>query len=94
MIFKNSYLLKIPYSILLKRFFHFRQKVDAGADFVVTQFFLEVEPFENFLADCRSNGITVPILPGILLFKVRMERYFRLFLSAFLAITYTRFHNV
>jgi len=48
---------------------HLKKKVDAGADFVVTQFFFDVKDYERFLLDARRIGITVPILPGILLFK-------------------------
>uniref|UniRef100_A0A183CHN4 Methylenetetrahydrofolate reductase [NAD(P)H] n=1 Tax=Globodera pallida TaxID=36090 RepID=A0A183CHN4_GLOPA len=48
---------------------YLRAKVDAGADFIVTQFFLDANLFEQFRVDCRSIGISVPILPGILLFK-------------------------
>ncbi|KAL3091748.1 hypothetical protein niasHT_024330 [Heterodera trifolii] len=48
---------------------HLSAKVNAGADFVVTQFFLDANLFEQFRVDCRNMGISVPILPGILLFK-------------------------
>uniref|UniRef100_A0A0N4Z4M7 methylenetetrahydrofolate reductase (NADPH) n=1 Tax=Parastrongyloides trichosuri TaxID=131310 RepID=A0A0N4Z4M7_PARTI len=45
---------------------YLKAKVDAGADFIVTQLFFEVETFENFVKDCREIGINVPILPGIM----------------------------
>ncbi|KAI1705437.1 methylenetetrahydrofolate reductase domain-containing protein [Ditylenchus destructor] len=48
---------------------HLKTKVEAGADFVITQFFLEAEVFAQFKDDCRKIGINVPILPGILLFR-------------------------
>lgn len=44
---------------------HLKEKVDAGADFVITQLFFRAETFLKFLDDCRSIGITCPILPGI-----------------------------
>lgn len=44
---------------------HLKEKVDAGADFVITQLFFRPETFLKFLDDCRSVGITCPILPGI-----------------------------
>uniref|UniRef100_A0A7N6B7P1 Methylenetetrahydrofolate reductase (NADPH) n=1 Tax=Anabas testudineus TaxID=64144 RepID=A0A7N6B7P1_ANATE len=44
---------------------HLKEKVDAGADFVITQLFFRADTFLKFLDDCRANGITCPILPGI-----------------------------
>uniref|UniRef100_A0A671X1A9 Methylenetetrahydrofolate reductase (NADPH) n=1 Tax=Sparus aurata TaxID=8175 RepID=A0A671X1A9_SPAAU len=44
---------------------HLKEKVDAGADFVITQLFFRAETFLKFLDDCRAIGITCPILPGI-----------------------------
>jgi methylenetetrahydrofolate reductase (NADPH) len=45
---------------------YLKQKLAAGADLVVTQLFYDVEGFLQFVADCRSVGITAPILPGIM----------------------------
>ena len=39
--------------------------MDAGADLIVTQLFYEVERFLKFVDDCRSVGITAPIVPGV-----------------------------
>ncbi|XP_035989022.1 methylenetetrahydrofolate reductase isoform X2 [Fundulus heteroclitus] len=44
---------------------HLKEKVDAGADFVITQLFFRADTFLKFLDDCRAIGITCPILPGI-----------------------------
>ncbi|XP_042562450.1 methylenetetrahydrofolate reductase [Clupea harengus] len=44
---------------------HLKEKVDAGADFIITQLFFRAETFLTFLKDCRAIGITCPILPGI-----------------------------
>ncbi|XP_069097355.1 methylenetetrahydrofolate reductase (NADPH) isoform X2 [Pleurodeles waltl] len=44
---------------------HLKEKVDAGADFVITQLFFRSETFLKFLNDCRAIGISCPILPGI-----------------------------
>ena len=44
---------------------HLKEKVDAGADFIITQLFFRADTFLKFLRDCRAIGITVPILPGV-----------------------------
>jgi len=46
---------------------YLKQKVDAGADLVITQMFFEAEVFERFVTACRAAGITVPIIPGLML---------------------------
>lgn len=45
---------------------YLKQKVDAGADLVVTQLFYDAAKFVAFEADCRAAGIAVPIIPGIM----------------------------
>ncbi|MBF0341572.1 MAG: methylenetetrahydrofolate reductase [NAD(P)H] [Magnetococcales bacterium] len=45
---------------------HFRRKVEAGADFAVTQFFFENDVYFRFVASCREKGVHVPIYPGIM----------------------------
>lgn len=45
---------------------HLKAKVDAGADFVITQLFFRASVFKKFSDDCRAVGIRCPIIPGIL----------------------------
>tara|TARA_R110002049_G_scaffold304456_1_gene499658 strand:- start:1555 stop:2508 length:954 start_codon:yes stop_codon:yes gene_type:complete len=42
-----------------------KQKVDAGADYVVTQMFFNNEKYFEFVAAAKDFGINVPIIPGI-----------------------------
>lgn len=42
-----------------------KQKIDAGASYIVTQMFLENDDFFRFRDKCRAAGITVPILAGL-----------------------------
>lgn len=42
-----------------------KAKVDAGAEYVVTQLFYDNARFFDFVARCRAAGIGVPIIPGI-----------------------------
>ncbi|HET9553123.1 MAG TPA: methylenetetrahydrofolate reductase [NAD(P)H] [Anaeromyxobacteraceae bacterium] len=56
---------------------HLKTKVDAGADFLVTQLFFENRAYEGFVARARAAGIDVPIMPGIMPFTnvEQVERF-------------------
>jgi methylenetetrahydrofolate reductase (NADPH) len=44
---------------------YLKAKIDAGAQYVVTQMFFDNEKYFAFVERCRAAGITVPIIPGI-----------------------------
>jgi methylenetetrahydrofolate reductase (NADPH) len=45
--------------------FYAKQKVDAGAEYLVTQMFFDNQKYYDFVEKCKANGINVPIIPGI-----------------------------
>lgn len=44
---------------------YLKKKIDAGADYIVTQMFFDNKAYFKYVEDCRNMGINVPIIPGI-----------------------------
>lgn len=42
-----------------------KAKIDAGAEYIVTQMFFDNRAYFKFLDECKEHGINVPIIPGL-----------------------------
>jgi methylenetetrahydrofolate reductase (NADPH) len=45
---------------------HFKEKIDAGANSAITQYFFNVDAYFRFIDDCEALGIAIAIVPGIM----------------------------
>ncbi|MFL5754120.1 MAG: methylenetetrahydrofolate reductase [NAD(P)H] [Bacteroidia bacterium] len=52
---------------------YMKAKIDAGADYIVTQMFFDNKKYFEFVKQCRDNGINVPIIPGLKILTSRKQ---------------------
>ena len=45
---------------------YFRQKIDAGANSAITQYFFDADSYFRFVDSCQEAGVDVPVVPGIM----------------------------
>ena len=60
---------------------HLKEKVEAGADYVVTQMFFDNQKYFEFVKAAKKEGINVPIIPGIK--PIAVERHLQLLPQVF-----------
>ncbi|KAL4715717.1 hypothetical protein ACJJTC_006296 [Scirpophaga incertulas] len=52
-----------------EKFESLKRKIDAGADFVITQAFFESNHYNNFVERCKNANLTTPVIPGVFYFE-------------------------
>ena len=48
-----------------------KHKVESGAEYIVTQMFFDNDYYFRFIEECRRQGITVPIIPGMKILRTK-----------------------
>ena len=54
---------------------YLKQKIDAGADYIVTQMFFDNQKYYDFVVLCREAGIEAPIIPGLKPISTKKQIY-------------------
>lgn len=49
-----------------RELFYFKEKIDAGANAAITQYFYNADAYFRFIDSCEKINITIPITPGIM----------------------------
>ena len=52
---------------------HLKAKIDAGAEYIVTQMFFDNEQYFAYVKKCRDMGIDVPVIPGIKMITTKKQ---------------------
>lgn len=52
---------------------HLKAKIDAGAEYVVTQMFFDNRKYFEFVEECRKAGISVPVIAGLKPFSTKRQ---------------------
>lgn len=52
---------------------HLKAKIDAGAEYVVTQMFFDNKVYFDYVNKCEEMGITVPIIPGLKIMTTKRQ---------------------
>ena len=50
-----------------------KEKVDSGADYIVTQMYFDNRHYFGFVDECRKQGIDVPIIPGLKIITTKRQ---------------------
>lgn len=50
-----------------------KAKVDAGAEYIVTQMFFDNKKYFEFVDLCKKSGINVPIIPGLKILSTKSQ---------------------
>jgi len=60
---------------------YLKEKIDLGAEYIVTQLFYDNQKYFDFVDKCRATGINVPIVPGIK--PISMKKHIEMLPRAF-----------